>query len=438
MKSLRILILSELNNPDWVSVPLVGFEHSQALAKLHKVTIVTHQRNCAAILRATQAFATVFGIELGIVDRFYDWAFQFFFKGDFGSQKLTAFRFPYYLLFEWWAWRRLRGRIRAGDFDLVLRLTPVSPVLPSLFAWFLRKEATPFVLGPINGGLPWPALYAQVQRQKELISGLRKLYHKLPFVKESFDHAAAIIVGSSQTYREFPQYGPKLFFVPENGMRQELITETPRALREGPLRLVFVGRLVPVKACDLALRAAASLLHEKRATFAVVGDGEERERLEQWVARKKLKEQVKFYGNVSRSEVLDILRESDVLVFPSIREFGGGVVFEAMALGVVPLVSDYGGPGDIVESSFGYKIPLSDEEGSKKGFRAALEELDKNRKQLETLANQAITHTREHLSWEGKAQQTTEILLWVLGQGPKPLTRLPYLTSEQNSEPYAR
>ena len=72
---------------------------------------------------------------------------------------------------------------------------------------------------------------------------------------------AAIIAGSSQTYAEFAAYREKLFFVPENGLSPSLLTGTPRNSRgEDKLELIFVGRLVPYKACDLALRAAAPLL----------------------------------------------------------------------------------------------------------------------------------------------------------------------------------
>src|SRR6059058_2041857 len=47
------------------------------------------------------------------------------------------------------------------------------------------------------------------------------------------------------------------------------------------LELIFVGGLVPYKACDLALRAAASLLRTGRASFTIVGDGPERASLDQ-------------------------------------------------------------------------------------------------------------------------------------------------------------
>jgi hypothetical protein len=37
------------------------------------------------------------------------------------------------------------------------------------------------------------------------------------------------------------------------------------------------------------------------------------------------------------------------------------VVFEALAAGAVPVVVDFGGPGDTVRSEVGYKVPLTNE-----------------------------------------------------------------------------
>ena len=59
------------------------------------------------------------------------------------------------------------------------------------------------------------------------------------------------------------------------------------------------------------------------------------------------------------AETMQRLGAADVLVFPSIHEFGGAVVFEALAMGAVPVVVDFGGPGDIVHPEVGYKVSLT-------------------------------------------------------------------------------
>jgi len=114
------------------------------------------------------------------------------------------------------------------------------------------------------------------------------------------------------------------------------------------------------------------------------------------------------------------LREADVMVFPSLREFGGGVVFEALATGVVPVVVDSGGPGDIVHSEVGYKVALTHEGDIVNQIEKILSELERDRTLLDKLRQQGMRYAQESLSWDGKAQITTQILTWAVGQGPKP------------------
>lgn len=190
--------------------------------------------------------------------------------------------------------------------------------------------------------------------------------------------------------------------------------------RTGPLELIYVGRLVPYKACDLAIRGAASLLQQELARLTIVGDGPDRQGLEKLAGTLGVMKRVSFVGWLRHSEVIERVRESDVLVFPSVREFGGGVVFEALALGAVPVVADYGGPGDIVNSKVGFKVALTNEEDMIALIEKILTGLASDRALLGQLQQEGMRYAREHLSWDGKAQKVTQILLWVLGQGPKP------------------
>jgi glycosyltransferase involved in cell wall biosynthesis len=294
-------------------------------------------------------------------------------------------------------------------------------VLPSPFSFFLRNGPIPFVIGPISGGLPWPSGLSQLDKQKEWISDLRRLYSFLPFARSTYRHATAIIAASSQTYAEFAAYRDKLFFLPENGIDRSVCSNDPRCPEPGAqLKLIFVGGLVPRKACDLALRAAAPLLRSGLAHFAVVGDGPERNRLEQLTISLGSEKAVTFHGWLTRAEVLNCLQSADVLVFPSVRDFGGGVVFEALAAGAVPVVVDFGGPGDTVHPNVGYKVPMSNESDMVSQIEKVLVDLAGDRDHLNRLRQQGITYARECLTWDAKAQSTTRVLNWVLKRGPKP------------------
>jgi glycosyltransferase involved in cell wall biosynthesis len=402
-------------------MPYVTYSHAAALAQLHDVALVVGSPSEKNVRRAKAPFRSIEVVRMPLLERIYAWSLRRIFKYNFDTQALTAFSYPFSLAFEWYAWRQLRRRIFAGEFDVVLRVLPMTPVLPSPFAFFLRKGPIPFVIGPLNGGLPWPPGFGQLENQKEWIANLRNLYRYLPFARSTYRHAAAIIAASSQTYSEFAEYSDKLFFVPEPGIARSLCygdscTPEPRA----KLELIFVGGLVPRKACDLALRAAAPLLRSDLARFTVIGDGRERNRLEQMTRSLGIEKAVLFCGWLSHAEVLKHLQSADVFVFPSLRDNGAGVVFEALGTGAVPVVVDFGGPGDIVHPGVGYKVALTTENDIVAQMEKILTELAHDRDRLEQLRRQGMAYVRECLTWDAKAERTTRVLNWVSGRGPKP------------------
>jgi glycosyltransferase involved in cell wall biosynthesis len=421
MSRLHILLLAPGCSPEEVSMPYVTYSHAAALAQLHDVTLVLGSPTEEAVRRAKAPFHSIEVVRMPSTERIYAWSFRRIFKGNYDSQAVTAFGYPFSLAFEWHAWRQSRRRIFAGEFDVVLRIMPMTPVLPSPFAFFLRKGPIPFVIGPLNGGLPWPAGFRQLENQKEWVSNIRSLYRYLPFARSTYRNASAIIAASSQTYAEFAAYNGKVFFVPEPGIARSLCYGDSRSPDPGAkLELLFVGGLVPRKACDLALRAAAPLLRSDLARFTVVGDGPERNRLEQLTRSLGIEKAVLFCGWLSHADVLKHLRSADAFVFPSLRDNGAGVVFEALATGAVPVVADFGGPGDIVHPKVGYKVPLTNESDIVAQMEKILTELAHNRDRLEQLRRQGIAYVQERLTWDAKAQTVTRVLNWAVGRGPKP------------------
>jgi glycosyltransferase involved in cell wall biosynthesis len=128
--------------------------------------------------------------------------------------------------------------------------------------------------------------------------------------------------------------------------------ETPilRALlglgTDGPL-LGIVGRLVPIK--DHATLFQALALLEPRdspAHLVVVGDGEERVRLEALAGQLGLSHRVHFLG--WRSDLETILPELDMVICASKNEGTPVALIEAMAAGVPVLSTDVGGVADLV------------------------------------------------------------------------------------------
>jgi glycosyltransferase involved in cell wall biosynthesis len=108
--------------------------------------------------------------------------------------------------------------------------------------------------------------------------------------------------------------------------------------------IVFLGRLVSDKGCDLALRALAILKREGlRPSFTVIGDGPELPALKQLTLELGLGEQVEFLGTVQEGRGKIVARHR-IMVVPSIWEEPFGVVaLEGIAAGCVVAASQGGG-----------------------------------------------------------------------------------------------
>lgn len=121
-----------------------------------------------------------------------------------------------------------------------------------------------------------------------------------------------------------------------------------------------VGRLVPVKGFDIAVRALAQL----RAAFpeirlVLVGDGPERSRLEQLAAASDNLSRVTITG--AAGDVAPFLAASDVVIAPSRNEGMGRVLVEAMALGKPVVASRVGGVASVVsDGRSGVLVPPDD------------------------------------------------------------------------------
>lgn len=114
----------------------------------------------------------------------------------------------------------------------------------------------------------------------------------------------------------------------------------------------------------------------------------------------------------------------DLLGFPSIREFGGGVVLECMALGIVPIVVRYGGPGELVSPETGFAIELGPRARIVQDVRAVLERIVKDPAQLEVLSRSGQAMVTRDFTRDAKAQKTVAIYRQVCARSPKDIGTL--------------
>jgi starch synthase len=420
-RPLRVLHIAELANPEWVSVPLVGWNHSRALARLCDVHLVTQVRNRPAILRSGLKEGQDFtAIDNDALDK-AAYKFGLWLRGGEGRGLTiaTALSSLTHYAFEYLIWKQFGSRIEGREFDVVHRITPVSPATPSLLASKCKEAGVPFVLGPLNGGVPWPREFSGTQkREGEWLSHLRKGFKLLPGYRSTRTDSAAIMAGSRWTVAELSPYADKVIYQPENAVdpsRFDLFRQGAATL---PLRVGFVGRLVPLKAVDMLLDAALPLLSQGKITLEIIGDGPELGPLQSRVESSGVTAQVSFPGWMTHDQLKERLTHFDVFGFPSIREFGGGAALEAMAMGLVPIVMDYGGPAELITPDTGFAIPMQARDKVVAQMRKTLEHLVEHPEIIEPMGLKARERVLKHFTWEARAAQTLEVYRWVLGRRP--------------------
>jgi glycosyltransferase involved in cell wall biosynthesis len=420
-KALSVLVVAEAANPEWESVPLVGWSLAKALSSVVSVHLVTHCRNKKAIEPFEDCFASVTYIDSELVAKPL-WKLANFLRGGSGKgwTMITAVSAISYYYFERLVWKTFRERIKSRSFDLVHRVTPLSPTTPSTLAKRCNLSGTPFLLGPLNGGVKWPAEFSATRKQeKEWLSYIRNAYRLLPGYENTLQYSSAILCGSLHTQLELGKtHQEKSFYIPENAIDPARFPQrAPKLTSNGrPLKICFLGRLVPYKGADMLLEACLPLIEDGLVTIDIVGDGPQKDMLVSLSKQTTRSSAITFHGWVAHKEVHNILGRADVLGFPSIREFGGGVVLEAMALGVVPLVIDYAGPGELVNDQCGFKLKMASREEIIRNINTTIHSMIAAPDELVDKSLACVARIASLYTWNVKAAQITSIYEWLLNR----------------------
>ena len=184
-----------------------------------------------------------------------------------------------------------------------------------------------------------------------------------------FKGAAAILALGQPSYRsvlELGDFADKTVPLLPNFVDFRSVQEkVPRTESCEELRVIFTGALVESKGIYTIVEAAELV---QGAHFQLVGDGppESRKALLQHIRNRGLQERVKVSGPITSREVLGILSDSDVFLFPSKFRFEGfpNSVSEAMAVGLPVVASTVGAIPEMIDvGEGGYLAAPDDIEG---------------------------------------------------------------------------
>ncbi|QSG01289.1 glycosyltransferase family 4 protein [Natranaeroarchaeum sulfidigenes] len=201
------------------------------------------------------------------------------------------------------------------------------------------------------------------------------------------------------------ELGRKPTLVAPPAGRTEGAAVTPERVRKravtGPLRVVYLGNVVPRKDPKTLLAAIARGHPERDWELTVVGshdaDPDYAASVVMAASEYGIDDRVEFTGKIEPPGLEAILERSHVCCVPSRYEAFGMVYLEAMEYGVVPIAGSVGGAGEFVEHGHnGFVV----EPGDEAGITTHLQELDDQRGRLAQLGKRALVTARQHPTWD--------------------------------------
>jgi glycosyltransferase involved in cell wall biosynthesis len=409
-RPLRILISAYACEPGRGSEPGVGWNQVKQAARFHDVWVMTRANNRAAIEEAlaTEPMPNVRWIYIDLPR----WA-SFWKKGQRGIRL-------YYSLWQFVAFWKARKLHCDVALDLAHHVTIVSYWLPT----FLAFLPIPFVWGPVGGGESTPrsfrSLFSLYGRASEALREFaRSLGELSPVVRFTARRAAIALATTTETAARLSALGCKNVSILAEGALSEKEIITLRAFPPSvgaPFRVASVGRLLHWKGFELGLRAFARFqARVPDAEYWLFGDGAERHRLQRLAIQLGIGKQVRFWGNVPRSRVLENLEQCDALLFPSLHDSGGWVTLEAMAAGRPVICLDLGGPAVRVTDATGIKVAAIDPEQAITDLTAALLRLQADPIHRAQLAEAGRLRVDQEFNWERTGEKLARIYQGLLG-----------------------
>jgi glycosyltransferase involved in cell wall biosynthesis len=252
----------------------------------------------------------------------------------------------------------------------------------------LVKIDAPFVLGPVGGGTTSDPGYAECfptsWRYEQIRNRLVRVVKFNPVSRSLVRNADLILASNPETQTVLASMGaPDVQIMLDDGVDPgELQSEPVAQSSEGPLRVLWISRIMERKALGMALDAVQEAADRAAVRMTLLGDGEHR-----YVVADQIEEMVGAGLVVdhgwSDQEVIDAAFNShDVLLFNSVRDNGSAPLHSASAHGMPAIVIDHQGPGAITTPDWAIQVPPTTTVQSTHDLADALVDLarDRNRR----------------------------------------------------------
>ena len=174
-------------------------------------------------------------------------------------------------------------------------------------------------------------------------------------------------------------------------------------------------RLEPVYDVRTLLKAVPVVIREvnKRIKFVIVGEGSQKSRLIKFTRDLKVPEYVEFKGELSRKDLIDCYKDSDIYISTSLSDSTSVSLLEAMVFGLIPIVTDIPGNREWIEDKKnGFLFPISDHYALAKQIIYAINEFT----DWTFFREKNISLIKQKAIWEDNMKAVEEGFLGLVGR----------------------
>lgn len=406
---MNILYLAFACNPYTGSEAQCGWSWGMGMRRFAKVSIVTRTENKESIQRYLQE-NNISDLKVYYCD--VPKCLNIYYKTH------KAYHF-YYLMWQQVAFQFVKKLHNIEHFDIIHHIT----LGDFRYLGPYWKLGARIVFGPVGGAQSTPEVflsYVQSEYKREKIREMINVaVAKTPFYRKRLNHSSLVLAANKetqkflQTYMETPD---KCELLTENGVQSEKLKGYNEKRSTQVMTLLWAGRMVNRKGLSFLLDVLSKIPKEKQFRVVLVGDGPERNKLEQKAVMLSLKDKVHFAGNVSYENMQRFYRQADVFVFPSLRETTGTVLFEAMSSGLPIISFDQNGAQMLIDHTCGIRVridvPLK--QIMEEFAQAIIEMIDKPEKRKQ-LGRNAYDKIVSQYIWERKCEMFFKRYQEILG-----------------------
>ncbi len=308
----------------------------------------------------------------------------------------------------------VRRIIKSEKIDYTMHLTFGSMWMPT----FLPLFRTPFIWGPVGGGDCEPKTFLKVLPLKQrIIQTMRYAISALsiinPFVLIPAARASVILCRTPNSAKVIPScYQQKTKVILETAMEPHIFEFKKKEYDDDnkKVRMITTGRLLPNKNILTAVRSLKFIPTKYQFELFIVGSGYQKSIIEQEAKESGHKDDVTIIDELPRMNVLKLLEESDIFLFPSLREGGSWSLMEAMAIGLPVVCLNYAGMAITTDDSCAIRLPVTNPAQMPKDMATAIIKLIENPELRKQMGDAGRKRIKEVFNWSAKGEFINKLL----------------------------